>query len=166
MTLEFWCWNLKQNFPALMISLSDFQDNIVTERIWIHQNNFWVFQLTWLGRNHKFWEHSLSLPKDCQVWCPDGWFGNCEGTWHPWGSGRGTPWCGPRTGAGGTRWSCGGHSASARLWGRFLEKSQCGGAENNRKIISQRDNCNKQSQISFGIQNKVQFLKQTRRGKD
>ena len=85
--------------------------------------------LTLLSRNHKFSEHSWSLPRDCRAWCPCGWSWSCGGTWRPWGSGRGTPWCGPRWGAAATRWSCEGRSALARLWGRFLGKSRCGEAE-------------------------------------
>ena len=90
--------------------------------------------LTLLGRNHKFSEHSWSLPRDCRAWCPCGWCGSCEGTWRPGGSDKGTPWCGRRWGAADWRWSCEGRSASTRLWGRFLEKSRCGEAEIKQKL--------------------------------
>ena len=90
--------------------------------------------LTSLSRNHIFSEHSWSLPRDFQAWCPCGWSWSCGGTWRPGGSGRGTPWCGLRWDAEATRWSCEGHSALARLWGRFLGKSRCVEAENETQI--------------------------------
>ena len=90
--------------------------------------------LTSLSRNHIFSEHSWSLPRDFQAWCPCGWSWSCGGTWRPGGSGRGTPWCGLRWDAEATRWSCEGHSALARLWGRFLGKSRCVEAEKKTQI--------------------------------